>query len=322
VAGTAAISALGSAFLAQAHYRGRITEAEHNLASILAHFNQTEAELVFAKEEILKADREERYAVNRIRQADHEKTISYKRVDEANAREAALKADLAASAEREKALQSLRGAIVDGGVDYAAAMQEALDALAATEKELDRLRADLAAAMEQVRGSPENQEGERIKTLSKTITGLTRENAELRRHGVRLERREDKGLDELQKTIEKFEQNLAAYPKGVWAQHAGGQHVAPYASKPLKQRVPKNAIVPKPTVPPNKEPQSRASTPEPPAAVPPQAARGDVRGLVNAFQKETSARVGPQVKKKLQQTDTSTPVAQAPQERRKWQPRT
>jgi hypothetical protein len=292
VAGTAAISALGSAFLAQAHYRCRITECRREQAEILAGFNLAEGELFLVKKAKTEALRAEFIATNRVDLRDRQLEISNKAVEEANAREAALKAELAAAAEREKALQSLRGAIVDGGVEYAAAMQEVLKIVEATERELDSLRAELAAAMEQVRGSPENQEesDEKVRDLRKTITNLTRENADLKRHGVRLERREDEELDHLQKTIENLEKNLAAHPKGVWAQHAGRQRVT------------------------RKVPHSRASTPEPPAAHGQKAAGAGVKGLVNAFQtdaREPAARAPPvtigNVQDKLNafQTDTS-----------------
>jgi hypothetical protein len=76
-------------------------------------------------------------------------------------------------------------------------------------------------------------------------------------------------LDVLEKTIENFEQNLAAYPKGVWAQHAGRQHVA---------------IVPKTAVPPSKEPLSRPPSPLKAAAHGPKAARGKLDERLLKFQ--------------------------------------
>ena len=69
VAGTAAISALGSAFLAQAHYRGRITAAEYNLARILADFNRTDGFLTVERKEKREAHFAEQAAHNRVHQA-------------------------------------------------------------------------------------------------------------------------------------------------------------------------------------------------------------------------------------------------------------
>jgi type II secretory pathway component PulM len=152
--------------------------------------NQTEGFLTVERQEKRDAQLAEYGANHRGLQA---RRVHEEFVVEANAREAALQAELAAAAKREHALDMLRGAVVDGGVEYADLWQNALDHLTATEKDLDRLRAELAATMEQVRGSPPNQEEseEKVRELRQTITNLTRENNKLKRYGIHLERHED-----------------------------------------------------------------------------------------------------------------------------------
>jgi hypothetical protein len=265
VAGTAAISALGSAFLAQAHYGGRITECRREQAEILAGFNRAEGELFLVKKAKTEALRAEFIATNRVNMRDRQLEISNKAVEEANARETALKADLAAAAKRENALEMLRGAVVEDGKEYADLWEIALDNISVTEKELDKLRAELLAAIKQVGVSPKNQEEseEKVRELRQTITNLTEENTELKRHGVRLEMHGHEELDELEALLSKFEKNLATIPKGVWAQHAGRQHVA------------------------QEPPQSRHPSPEHHAAHGQKAAVAGVKGLVNAFQTDT-----------------------------------